>query len=142
MAADGWRQARIEDVPALGQSGDPAYWADWAQDADYGRRWHSLGRALGVHAFGLNANTADAGCELVVAHDELEFGGQEELYVVIRGRARFRCGPDELEVGPGEVLVVEGHVPRAATALEDSTLVLMVGGVSGEAYVMPDWNQD
>jgi hypothetical protein len=32
-----------------------------------------------------------AGQELIVPHDETSFGGQEEVYVVVRGRARFVC---------------------------------------------------
>jgi uncharacterized cupin superfamily protein len=142
MEPRGWRHATIAEVPALGEAGDPAFWSDWARDPGYGRRWHSLGRALGVRAFGLNANEADAGKELVVPHDELDFGGQEELYVVVRGRARFVCAGEEIEVAPGEVLVVDGEVQREATALEDGTIVLMVGAVPGQAYEMPEWNRE
>lgn len=142
MTRSGWSHARIADVPALGQAGDPGFWQDWAREPGYGRRWHSVGRVLGVEAFGLNANEADAGEELVVPHDELEFGGQEELYLVVRGRARFICAGEPVELAPGEVLVVDGDVRREATAVEDGTLVLMVGAVPGKPYELPEWNRE
>jgi mannose-6-phosphate isomerase-like protein (cupin superfamily) len=141
VARDGWRHARIADLPALGSAGDPGFWRDWARDPGYGRRWHSVGRGLGVEAFGVNANEADAGEELVVPHDELEFGGQEELYLVARGRARFVCAGEAVELAPGEALVVDGDIRREATALEDGTIVVMIGAVRGEAYEIPEWNR-
>lgn len=141
MERRGWRHARILDTPAIGQAGNPSFWSDWARVPGYGRYGHSVARALGVRAFGVNANEADAGKELVVRHDEVEFGGQEELYVIVRGRARFHCDGDEVEVTPGEVLVVDASVRRAATALEDGTVVLVVGAVPGQAYELPEWNR-
>jgi mannose-6-phosphate isomerase-like protein (cupin superfamily) len=142
MERRGFAHARIADVPAMGAAGNPAFWSDWARDPGYGLRWHSVGRALGVAAFGINANAADAGEELIVPHDELDFGGQEELYVVVAGRARFLCAGEEVELAPGEVLVVDGDVRREARALEDGTLVLMVGAVPGAAYEIPEWNRE
>jgi uncharacterized cupin superfamily protein len=136
--APGWRTARIVDVPPSPRAGDPAFWSEWTDDAEYGHRWHSLAEHFGIRAFGLNANEADAGRELVVRHDETPFGGQEEVYVIVRGRARFSCGGEEVELGPGEVLYARADVTRSAVALEDGTLVLMVGGVPGKPYE-PDW---
>jgi len=139
MTERGWRLARMEDVPAVSPADDPEFWRPWTSDPAFPRGWHSVGRHLGVRAFGVNAKEADAGRELVVRHDETEFGGQEELYVVVRGRARFTCDGETVELGPGDLLLVEPPVVREAVALETPTLVLMVGATPGAAYEPPDW---
>ncbi len=139
MTERGWRLARMEDVPAVSPADDPEFWRPWTSDPAFPRGWHSVGRHLGVRAFGVNAKEADAGRELVARHDETEFGGQEELYVVVRGRARFTCDGETVELGPGDLLLVEPPVVREAVALETPTLVLMVGATPGAAYEPPDW---
>ncbi len=71
---------------------------------------------------------------LVVPHAGHDHANQEEIYVVLRGRARFVCGKDELDLSEGDVLYVPSEVRREATALKTPTSVLMVGGIPGEAY--------
>jgi uncharacterized cupin superfamily protein len=127
----GWRAAQVEDVPSTAPAG---FWDEWAREADYGRSWHSIGEHLGIGGFGVNANEADAGRELIVPHTETEYGEQEELYFVVRGRARFTCDGETVELGPGGLLLVEHTASREAVALEDGTLVVCVGGTPGRAY--------
>jgi tetratricopeptide (TPR) repeat protein len=78
---------------------------------------------------------------LVDEHDEAGGdGGQEELYVVLRGRARFTLEGDEIEVPAGTFLFVrDPAVKRAATALEPDTAVLAIGGRPGEAFAPSSW---
>jgi uncharacterized cupin superfamily protein len=141
MSTEGWRQARIADIPAAPPANDPSYWKDWTDDSAYAARWHSVREHFGVGGFGVNACQGDAGELLVVPHDEVSFGGQEELYAVVRGRARFVCDGSEVELGPGELLYLRPEVRREGTALETPTIVLMIGGVAGQAYE-PDWEPD
>jgi uncharacterized cupin superfamily protein len=130
----GWRTARLDEIPALGDASDPSYWRPWARDAGYGRSWHSIGHHFGIEGFGVNAYEAAAGEELVVPHEETEFGGQEELYLIVRGRASFVCDGEELELGEGELLHVPPEVQREAKALATPTVVFMVGGIPGAPY--------
>ena len=130
----GWQVARIAEV---GSTAAPGFWNEWAREPSFGDRWHSVGDHLGIAGFGVNASEADAGRELIVPHTETEYGGQEELYVVVRGRARFTLDGETVEVGPGEVLVASHEVSRDAVAVEDGTLVLCVGGTPGKPYT-PD----
>jgi hypothetical protein len=56
--------------------------------------WRPLRRELGITAFGTNAYVAEQAGDLVIErHDELaeddDPGGSEEIYVVVRGAARF-----------------------------------------------------
>ena len=44
------------------------------------------------------AFSASAGSLLVIPHDEAAYG-QEELYLVVEGRARFVCNGEETELG-------------------------------------------
>jgi len=127
----GWRAVSIGDV---GSTTEPGFWDEWARESTFGDRWHSVGDHLGIQGFGVNASEADAGRELIVPHSETAYGGQEELYVVIRGRARFTCDGEQVEVGPGEVLLASHEVTRDAVAMEDGTLVVCVGGTPGSPY--------
>jgi len=132
----GWRKARLGEI---GTELTPEWWQDWAREPDYGLRWRQIREHLGITGFGVNANEADAGRELVVPHEEASYGGQEELYFFVRGRARFTCDGEDVELGAGELLYVAPEVVREAVALETSTLVFMVGGVPG-AYRPFDWD--
>lgn len=57
---------------------------------DYGCRWRQIRQHFGITGFGVNANEA-AGEELVVSHKEVSYGGQQEVYLIVRRRARSTC---------------------------------------------------
>jgi len=107
---------RLEEVPLV-PTDDPA-------DFD----WYPLQHHFGLSAFGLNVFGGGRGIELVADHDETE-SGQEEVYVVLAGAARFALAGEEQDVPAVAVVVVKDPaVKRAATAVEDGTLLLAVGG--------------
>ena len=124
----GWQTANLNYIPT---TNDPSYWEPWARDPGYGEKWRSIRQHFGISGFGVNAYEAGADEELVVPHDEKDFGGQEELYFVARGRARFVCDGEEVEVPEGGLLYASAEVMREARALETPTIVFMVGGVPG-----------
>jgi len=127
----GWRVARLDEV---GNATDQAYWDGWSREPEYGQKWRSIRKHFGITSFGVNAYEASAGEELVVPHDEVGEGGQEELYFLARGRARFVCDGEEVELGEGELLYAPPEVMREARALESPTIVFMVGGLPGKPY--------
>ena len=161
MSDRAWRVARLRDVPsATDQPGFPLdeyrramaeraphileRWRD-AQErfAHEHRRTHDVRGFLGIESFGANAFEAAEGELLVVPHDELGEGEQqEELYVVVEGRARFTCDGEDVELAPGEVLFARPGVRREAVALATPTTVLIVGGRPGQAYAPPIWAGD
>jgi len=107
--------------------------------ADDGLDWLPLRRRLGVSAFGTNAFRARSAGQPVV-EDHVESPGQEELYLVVRGRAQFRVDDEEIEVGVGAaVFVPDPESRRGAVALEDETVVMAVGGWAGRAYRSLPW---
>ena len=101
--------------------------------------WVPVRRRLGIGAFGTNAfRAARTGDSVVEEHAESP--GQEELYVVIRGRAEFTVGEQVVEAGAGSVIFVpQPEMRRRAVALEDGTVVLAVGGWRERPYHSLPW---
>jgi mannose-6-phosphate isomerase-like protein (cupin superfamily) len=130
-----WQVGRLSEI---GSDRSPEWWRDWARDPEYGRSWRQIRQHFGITGFGVNANEAAAGEEHVVPHEELSYGGQEELYFIVRGRARFTCDGEEVELREGGLLYVPPAVVREAVASETPTVVFMVGG-KPNSYEPFDW---
>ena len=161
MSSADWTVARLEDIPAAaelpGVSRDeylegmkqraPHILERWADAGERfkaeNRKTHAVRMFLGVESFGVNAFEAREGELLGVPHDELGEGEQqEELYLVVDGRARFVCNGEGVELGRGELLYARPGVRREAIALETPTMIFMVGGRPGQAYTPPIWAVD
>jgi quercetin dioxygenase-like cupin family protein len=70
----------------------------------------------------------------VHTHDETK-GDQEELYVVLKGAARFTLAGEEFEARAiSFVAVTDPTVERSAVAAEDGTLLLAVGAPVGSGF--------
>jgi mannose-6-phosphate isomerase-like protein (cupin superfamily) len=52
--------------------------------------------------------------------------GEDEVYYVASGRARFRSGAEERPVGPGDVLFVPAGRPHRFLAVEEELVLLVV----------------
>ena len=93
---------------------------------------------LGITAFGTNAWTAaNTGDRLMPEHEEDE--GSEELYVVLRGRARFEVDGDTVDAPESTLVFVPPQLSRTAFAEEPGTTVLAIGGTVGKAYEVRGW---
>jgi tetratricopeptide (TPR) repeat protein len=109
-----------------------------------GSAWLRLRKELDVTAFGVNVYGADAGKRVIEDHDELGAAAarHEELYVVVRGHARFELDGEEHDAPVRTaVFVRDPGVRRGAHAVEDGTLVLVAGGSPGRAYEVSVWEQ-
>jgi mannose-6-phosphate isomerase-like protein (cupin superfamily) len=156
-----WTVARLGDIPAAAELPGVSReeylegmkhraphilerWADAGERfSSENRKTHAVRMFLGVESFGVNAFEAHEGELLVVPHDELGEGEQqEELYLVVEGRARFVCDREAVNLGPGELLFAKPGVRREAIALETPTMIFMVGGRPGQAYTPPIWAAD
>jgi hypothetical protein len=106
--------AEMPDVPTLADSGDP--------------HWKPIQHYLGITAFGINLFTADdAGGELATSHDEAG-SGQEEVYMVLAGRAQVTVGDEQFEATAGTVVAItDPALPRSIASLEKATSVLAIG---------------
>jgi tetratricopeptide (TPR) repeat protein len=94
--------------------------------------------ALGFRPAGVNAWIADTGGQLIPPHEE--DSGNEELYVVVRGRASFTVGNETADAPAGTFVFVPPEVFRSAAAEEDGTIVFAVGGIVGEAFNAGGWD--
>lgn len=103
---------------------------------DDGKRRFDVRRNLGITAFGVQAFSAPSGVGIISEHDETPLGvaGQEELYLVLRGAATFEIDGEVVEAPTGAMVQVRPSAKRKATATEDDTTILAVGGTPGEAY--------
>jgi tetratricopeptide (TPR) repeat protein len=102
--------------------------------------WHPVRRHFDIRGFGVNAYTArEAGGQVIEEHAEAQLG-HEEIYLVLRGRARFTVGGDEHELGAGQLMFVsDPELRRGAVALDEETVVLALGGKPGEPHKVSAW---
>jgi tetratricopeptide (TPR) repeat protein len=102
--------------------------------------WRPVRRRFDIRAFGVNAYTArEAGAQIVEEHTESR-PGHEEIYLVLRGRARFIVDGDEHELAAGQLVFVrDPQLRRGAVALDEDTVVLALGGKPGEPHRVSAW---
>jgi len=118
----------LDDIPRAAEPCDPSL--DWRPVRDH----------LGIRAFGVNAFLGhEPGDRVVELHDEDGDPGHEELYVVVRGGARFVIDGDEHDVLAGSVVLVAPGSTREAFATEPDTAVLVVGARAGVPFTPSAW---
>ena len=113
-----WKAARLDDVERRGR--------------DIPVREH-----FGIHAFGINAYTPSEDGTLIGEHDE-SGSGQEELYLVLDGSAKFEVDGETVDAPAGTFVFIGPESRRKATG--DGT-VLALGATPGEAYQAIDWGE-
>ena len=119
--------AALDEIPRAADPSDPEL--DWRPVRDH----------LGITAFGVNAYLgAASGDRVVELHDE-RGAGHEELYVVIRGAARFVVDGAEHELATGSLVLVAPGSTREAFATAPDTAVLVVGAKPGTPFAVSDW---
>jgi len=103
---------------------------------DDGRQRFDVRRGFGISSFGVQAFRAPEGVEVVREHSENLLGedGQEELYIVMNGAATFEIDGETIEAPAGSLVQVRPSARRKATAKDDGTTILIVGGTPGKAY--------
>jgi quercetin dioxygenase-like cupin family protein len=96
-------------------------------------------RRFGITAFGTNAYTGDAGQRVIEEHYERD--NHQEMYVVLRGRATFTLGDDEVDAPAGTIVYAQPGTKRGAVAAEDRTAVLAVGAKPGVVFEPSAWEE-
>src|SRR5262245_16093268 len=97
---------------------------------------------FGIEAFGVNSWTAQAGDRIINEHDEVsaDIGdGQEELYFVHEGRARFELDGESVDAPAGTFVFARPGVKRTAFAEESPTTIVTIGGTVGQAFEVFGW---
>jgi hypothetical protein len=131
----GYRVLQLDEIDSVRFPGEPL------------PDWKPLRRELGITAFGTNAYVGEQAGDLVIErHDELTEddapGGSEEIYVVVRGAARFTVDGTSVDVPHGGVVaLLDPQLVREAVALEAGTLILAVGAQPGVAFTPSEWEE-
>ena len=111
-----WTLSAVTGVPTVsdGDPDDPA--------------WYPLQHALGIDTFGVNLFVATrAEQTLVEEHDERR-SGQQELYLILQGKAVFDLDGEQIPVGAdGALAVTDPTLRRSAKALSSGTRLLVIG---------------
>ncbi|HKP19298.1 MAG TPA: cupin domain-containing protein [Gaiellaceae bacterium] len=109
---------------------------DW-RETKTGRVRHELG----ITAFGVNTWVGpNVGDRVIPEHAEDQEGDPDELYVVVRGHARFEVDGKTIDAPHGTLVYVPaGPTHRTAFAEEAGTTVLAVGATAGKAYEPHGW---
>ena len=107
---------------------------------DDGREpWRPVRHHFGITAFGVNAWEArEAGDRIINEHDESD-DANEELYLVMRGRAVFELDGERVDAPAGTLVLARPGVKRTAFAEEPETTIIALGGVPGKAYEPDGW---
>ena len=121
----GYAVARLDEIEEITDGREP---------------WRPVRHHFGIMSFGVNAWTArNAGDRIINEHDEAEEDGNEELYFVQSGRARFELDGERVEAAAGSFVFVRPGVKRTAFAEEPVTTIIALGGTPGKAYEPDGW---
>ena len=101
--------------------------------------WRPVRRRFGITAFGTNVYTGNTGQRVVEEHFERD--NHQEMYVVLRGRATFTLGEDEVDAPAGTIVFARPGTKRGAIAGEDGTAVLAVGAKPGVVFEPSLWEE-
>src|SRR5262249_35484626 len=89
--------------------------------------WRPVRHHFGITSFGVTAWTArEVGDRIINEHDEED--EQEELYLVMSGRAAFEIDGERVDAPSGTFVCVPPGLKRTAFAEQPGTTILAVGG--------------
>jgi len=91
------------------------------------------GRSLGVTSLGMNVLNLPPGWKDYPEHDHAA-DGQEEVYVVLKGRATIEAGGTIWPLEPGTLVRVGPTQKRKIHPGPEGVTILALGGVPGKAY--------
>ena len=99
----------------------------------HGGVFKRVGSTLGVTAFGLNVEQFPQGSEHYPDHDHSK-DGQEEVYVILAGRATLTIDGEPHLMRQGSVALVPAGHSRRFTMPDGDVQILAIGGVPGTAF--------
>src|SRR2546423_5247358 len=91
---------------------------------------------LGVRAFGMQVLDLPPNLEQFPEHDHAG-DGQEEVYLVLRGRCEMDIEGERFPLDPDTIVRVGSGTKRKLYTGDEPARVLAIGGVPGQAYEAP-----
>jgi mannose-6-phosphate isomerase-like protein (cupin superfamily) len=133
--------AHVDDIPATPYDGSHGF--------EIPGEWKQLRHYFSIREFSANAMVATETGQQVVhehserANDDPTKPGDEELYIVLRGRFRVRLDDESVEVGAGTIVFVgEPSTVRSFTALEPHACVVAVGTNPGVEFAVSSFERE
>ncbi len=94
---------------------------------------------VGASSFGLAVIELEPESGEHPEHDHA--GGQEEVYVVLRGTGQMDVGGDTIELEPETIVRVGPDTKRRIRPGREGMRLLAIGGTPGQAYVAPSYTE-
>lgn len=95
------------------------------------------GAELGVESFGLQVLDFPAGFANYPEHDHSE-DGQEEVYVILRGRADFDITGERVPLDVGQIVRIGAGTKRRLVPGPDGVRILAIGCTPERPYERPE----
>lgn len=92
------------------------------------------GKGLGVKSWGMNILNLPPNYKDYPEHDHVK-DGQEEAYVVLKGKATLETDGQRISLEPGVLARVGPAVKRKIVPGSEGATILALGGTPGKAYV-------
>jgi mannose-6-phosphate isomerase-like protein (cupin superfamily) len=91
-------------------------------------------KTLGISAWGMRIIKLDPNCNDYFEHDH-KHDGQEEVYIILKGKAKLITGEEESELEPMMMVRVGPDQKRKfVTGPEDGATILAIGATPGKPY--------
>ncbi len=125
-----WRVAHIDQIPV-------------EEGTSPGTEWKPVRRFFDIASFGTNLARATAAGD-VLTHDHDETGPRhEELFLIVSGHATYRVDGEEIDAPAGTFLwVPDPATLRGVVARDPGTVMFVIGGEAGAAFVPSDWDTE
>jgi mannose-6-phosphate isomerase-like protein (cupin superfamily) len=95
---------------------------------------------LGVESFGMQVMDLPPNLDQFPEHDHAE-SGQEEVYVVMRGRCDIEIEGERVTIDPDTIVRVGPKARRKIYTGDEGARVLALGGTPGATYEAPDMSK-
>ena len=110
-------------------------------EAVFGGAFKRARAELGVTSFGMQVLDMPPNVDGQYPEHDHEAEGQEEVYVVLRGKAELDVEGERVTLGPGTMARVGASARRTIRTGADGARILALGGCPGRPYEAPDVSQ-
>ena len=110
-------------------------------EAIFGGGMRRVRAGLGISSFGIQVIELQPDFSLYPAHDH-SHDEQEEVYLVLGGRATLQVGDEEFELEPGVFARVGPGQQRKLVTTAEGARILCLGGMPGKVYEAPAWTEE
>jgi mannose-6-phosphate isomerase-like protein (cupin superfamily) len=107
-------------------------------EAIYGGGFKRARAELGVESFGMQVMDLPPNMDDQYPEHDHSQDGQEEVYLVLRGRAEIEVEGDRHDLDPDTMIRVGPGVSRKLRTGSEGARVLALGGSAGKLYEAPD----